>query len=66
MVRTWTPQEWRDIKEDTHLGLKDNRKAFLAEDRRHLYIHSEKVAANKLHSIHQRKTGLIAQHMGYV
>ena len=67
MVRTWTPQEWRDIKKDTRLGLRDNRRAFLAsEDRRHLHIHSEKVTANKLHSIHQQKTRLIAQHMGYV
>jgi len=30
MVRTWTPQEWRDIKKDTRLGLRDTRKAFLA------------------------------------
>jgi len=67
MVRTWTPQKWRDIKKDTHLRLRDNRKAFLAsEDCWHLHIHSEKVTANKLHSIHQRKTGLISQHMGYV
>jgi len=66
-VRTWTPQEWCGIKKDTRLGLRDNRKAFLAsEDSRYLHIHSEKVTANKLHSIHQQKTGLIAQHMGYV
>jgi len=67
MVRTWTPQEWRDIRKNACLGLRDNRKAFLeSEDRQHLHIHSEKVTANKLHLIHQRKTGSIAQHMGYV
>jgi len=67
MVRTWTPQERRDIKKDTRLGLRDNRKAFLAsEDRRHLHTHSEKVTGNKLHLIQQRKTGSIAQHMVYV
>ena len=66
-VRTWNPQEWRDRKKDTRLGLRDKREAFLAsEDSRHLHIHSEKVTANKLHLIHQRKTGSIAQHMGYV
>jgi len=43
MMHTWTPQEWRVIKKDTRLGLRDNGKAFLAnEDRRHLRIHSEK------------------------
>ena len=66
-MRTWTPQEWWDIKKDARLRLKDNRKAFLeSEDHRHLHIHSEKVTENKLHLIHQRKTGSIAQHMGYV
>ena len=67
MVRTWTPQEWRDLKNDPHLGIRDNRKAFLAsEDSCRLHIHSEKVTGNKSHSIHQRKAGSIAQHMGYV
>ena len=67
IVHTCTPQEWRGIREDTRLGLKDNRKAFLAsEDRRHLHTHSEKVTGNKLHLIQQRKTGSIAQHMVYV
>jgi len=32
----------------------------------HLHIHSEKVTVNKLHLLHQRKTGSITQHMGYV
>jgi len=62
-VRTWTPQEWRDIKKDARLVLRDNRKAFLeSEDRWHL----KKLTANKLHLLHQRKTGSIAQHMGHV
>jgi len=29
-VRTWSPQEWCDIKKDTRLGSRDNRTAFLA------------------------------------
>ena len=37
-----------------------------SEHRRHLHIHSEQVSANKLHLIHQQKTGSIAQYMGYV
>jgi len=66
-VRTWTPQEWRDIKKDARLVLRDRRQVFLeSEDRRHLQIHSEKVTANKLLLLHQRKTVSIAQHMGYV
>ena len=65
-VRTWTPQEWRDIKKDARLVLTDRRQAFLeSEDSQHLQIHSEKVTANKLLLLHQRKTGSI-QHMGYV
>jgi len=65
-VRTWSPHEWRDIKKDACLGSRDNRTNFLAnEDSHHLHIHSEKVTGNKLHSIHQRKAGLIVQHMGY-
>jgi len=66
-VRTWTPQEWRDNKKDARLALRDKRQAFLAsEDRQRLQIHSVKVTANKLLLLHQRKTGSIAQHMGYV
>jgi len=66
-VRTWTPQEWRDIKKDARMVLRDKRQAFLeSEDRQHLHIHSKKVAANKLHLLHQRKTESITQHMGYV
>jgi len=54
-------------KKDARLVLRDNRKAFLeSEDCLHLHIHSEKVTANKLHLLHQRKTGSITQHMGYV
>ena len=35
-VPTWTPQEWWDIKKNTRLGFRDNRKAFLeSEDRQH-------------------------------
>ena len=37
-----------------------------SEDRRRLQIHSEKVTADKLFLLHQRKTGSIAQHTGYV
>jgi len=66
-VRTWTPQEWRDNKKDARLALRDRRQAFLAsEDRRRLQIHSVKVTANKLPLLHQRKTGSITQHMGYI
>ena len=54
-------------KKDARLALRDRRQAFLAsEDRRRLQIHSVKVTANKLLLLHQRKTGSIAQHMGYV
>jgi len=43
-VRTWTPQEWRDVKKDARLVLRDSRKSFVeGEDRRRLQIHSEKV-----------------------
>jgi len=49
------------------LVLRDNRQTFLeSEDRQHLQIHFEKVTANKLHLLRQRKTGSIAQHMDYV
>jgi len=66
-VRTWTPQEWREIKKDARLVLRDRRQAFFeSKDRQRLQIHSEKVTANKLLLLHQRKTGSIAQHMGYV
>ena len=67
MVRTWTPQEWRDVKKNARLVLRDRRKSFAeSEDRRRLQIHSEKVTTNKLLLLHQRKTGSIAQHTGYV
>jgi len=36
------------------------------EDRWRLQIHSVEVTTNKLLLLHQRKTGSIAQHMGYV
>ena len=62
-MRTWTPQEWRDNKKDARLALRDRRQA---KDRQRLQIHSVKVTANKLLLLHQRKTGSIAQHMGYV
>ena len=43
------------------------RQDFLeSEDRGRLQIHSVKVTAKKLLLLHQRKTGSIAQHMGYV
>ena len=66
-VRTWTPQEWRDIKKDARLVMRDRNNAFVeSEDRRRLQIHSAKVTANKLLLLNQRKTRSIAQHTGYV
>ena len=54
-------------KKRRSLGFGDRRQAFVeSEDHQRLQIHSEKVTANKLLLLHQRKTGSIAQHMGYV